>query len=122
MDDIYKYIIKNKIKTKEKNNIKNDLNNQKNILKKYKLELIIDIILNNIILYFPILIVLMLSIYCKESLWNNIRQGLIISLIIIPYVSIFLKNVIKNDKYIEIGFVIEKILIIYISIKLIENI
>ena len=120
IDNTNNYLFNNEIKNKDKLKLLENIEKYNNILKNKKIN--IDYLLNDLYIYLPIILFIII-LFLKVPLVNKLIIIIIITLILLPYISILLSN--QKNKNIKImGYIIEKVIIIYISyliIKLVYN-
>ena len=114
------YINSNELDKEKKEELLGDVNKYISMFDKMNIKNLISNFINDFIMYLPFIIFIILFILIDTKLINIIILTIIVTLILIPYINLYIYYNI-NNKYIKnIGYIFEKLLIIYISYLIIN--
>lgn len=123
--DIYiknlnKYITSNDLSEEKKMEMLEEIDKYKNIFNEINIINSMNSIMNDLIIYLPFIIFIILYILLNTELIDIFILTIIITLIITPYINIITFYNIKNTNMINSAYLLEKLLIIYISYLIIN--
>ena len=120
IENLNNYIISTELSSKKKQELLDEINKYKNIFNKTNIINYINVAMNDLIIYLPFLIFIILYILINTDLTTIIILTIIITLIITPYINIITYYNTTNKNIINIGYIFEKLLILYISYLIIN--
>ena len=120
INNLNNYIYSNELDIKKKNELLEEINKYKNIFNTISIKNSINELVNDFITYLPCIIFILLCVSINIKLINIIILTIILTLIISPYINILINHKTTNKYIINIGYIFEKLLIIYISYLIIN--
>lgn len=114
------YILSNDLSEEKKMEILEEIDKYKNIFNEINIINSTNSMMNDLIIYLPFIIFIILYILVNTELIDIFILTIIITLIITPYINIISFYNIKNRNMINSAYLFEKLLIIYISYLIIN--
>ena len=120
IENLNNYITSTELSSEKKQELLEEVNKYKNIFNKTNIINYINVAMNDLIIYLPFLIFIILYILINTDLTTIVILTIIITLIITPYINIITYYNTTNKNIINIGYIFEKLLILYISYLIIN--
>ena len=120
IQNLYDYITSTDLSIEKKDELLEEIDKYKNIFNEVNINNSLNSIMNDLIIYLPFIIFIILYILVNTDLTSIMILTIIITLIFTPYINIITFYNTTNKNIINIGYLFEKLLITYISYLIIN--